>query len=79
MYDRNFSIKENIEREVQRARVSNVKKFLKNMIQLENANERVLLISEPLLAADGWHWRVVVRPLGISILTESSVVQSYNS
>ena len=54
MYDRNFSIKENIEREVQRANVGNVKKFLKNLVQLENENERVLLISEPIDAAEGW-------------------------
>ena len=51
MWDRNYSIKENIEREVHRATVGNVKKFLDNMIQLENDNQKVLLISEPLYHA----------------------------
>ena len=44
------------------------------MIQLENENQKVLLISEPLDVAEGWQWRVIVRPLGISILTQTSTV-----
>ena len=51
LYDRNFSIKENITATVKKASVVNVKKFLENLIKLEKDNSRIILISEPLESA----------------------------
>ena len=77
LYDRNFSIKENIASTVKKASVLNVKKFLQNLIKLEKDNSRILLISEPLEAGRGLQWRVIIRPLGVSILTQTGAVSAY--
>ena len=78
LYDRNFSIKENITATVKKASVVNVKKFLENLIKLERDNSRIILISEPLESAQGLQWRVVVRPLGVSLLTQTGSVSAYS-
>ena len=74
MFNPNFSIKENLQKAMEHAPIDNIQRFLQNLIEIEAKNGRILTIGEPLRSRP--HWRVLVRPLGICILTETSYVSS---
>ena len=74
MYDANFSTKENLLKAMEHAPIDNIQRFLQNLIELEADNGRILSIGEPLKCQP--HWRILVRPLGICVLTETSHVST---
>jgi len=73
-FDQNFSIKENLIRAIERSPIDAVPAFLQNLIELEAQSGRVLALSDPLNVRASW--RVLVRPLGVSFVAETSYVSS---
>lgn len=70
LFDANFSVKENLWRAIEHAQIDGIHTFLQNLITLEARNGKILTIGEPLKRMS--QWRVLVRPLGICILSATS-------
>lgn len=68
--DSNFSNKENLERAIERIPLDTLPNLLANLIQIEDQTSRILAMSVPLDRKA--NWKVMVRPLGISILAQTS-------
>ena len=74
LFDQNFSIKENLEKAIANHPIDAIERFLRNLIEVEAQNGRILAVGEPLGQRPGY--RVLVRPLGICIVAETSHVSS---
>ena len=48
LFDYNFSIKENLERAIERLPLDKVQRLLHNLIEIEAHNSRILALGEPL-------------------------------
>jgi hypothetical protein len=67
LFDKNFTIKENLQRAIEHASIINIHRFLQNLIEIEARNSKILCISDPLTTRPTW--RVLIRPLGLCIIT----------
>jgi len=72
MWDQSKSIRENVRRVAEKKNVSELRTWLASLQMIEKENSRVLCVSSLLTNVD---WRIVVRPLGLSVITRGTPAQ----